>query len=434
MVSHFRGLFTHPNPILTMDSSDETASPPSVPPITRRERLKESLENGELLVAFAARNALKPRDLEDTQLDDLVVNIADGRKAFDSDSLDSAGEAKLLNNLRRLAIAFLPVTAGSIRDSSCDLRDVSCGGVGAGRRYFFWGVQISHAEAAVRMFAIVSVIALLMLLAAQIVWLAGYELVNQWRALEKEDEVAEAALRSAGTTPKPSPTPPPASSEAVPASTPSAASDDRENRRIQKEALMNLILRWWGRFGVNLDDKPVLGASPSPAPSATIAASDLAPNPATPAASATPVEDSPPPDLEPTGLSPSDEDYDADLKRKIGTLVAVEAEVNIIQTYVLPLLYGLLGSCAYVLRQLTLEIRARTFRRELGISYWLHIFLGVLAGLAIGWFLRPEVGDNGLIRGLTPFALSFLAGYSVEVLFAAMDRLVAAFGPSAEKS
>jgi len=34
---------------------------------------------------------------------------------------------------------------------------------------------------------------------------------------------------------------------------------------------------------------------------------------------------------------------------------------------------------------------------------------------------------DGLFRTLSPFALAFLAGYSVELLFAAMDRLIAAF-------
>jgi hypothetical protein len=36
-----------------------------------------------------------------------------------------------------------------------------------------------------------------------------------------------------------------------------------------------------------------------------------------------------------------------------------------------------------------------------------------------------------MFKAISPFALAFLAGYSVEVLFAAMDRFIAAF--SSEK-
>jgi len=57
----------------------------------------------------------------------------------------------------------------------------------------------------------------------------------------------------------------------------------------------------------------------------------------------------------------------------------------------------------------------------------LRILLGVVAGLAIGWFFKPsgvEVNGVGLV---SPFALAFVAGYSVELLFTAMDRIEAAF-------
>ena len=41
--------------------------------------------------------------------------------------------------------------------------------------------------------------------------------------------------------------------------------------------------------------------------------------------------------------------------------------------------------------------------------------------------LKPDPGAK-LVGNLTPLALSFLAGYSVEVLFSAMDKIVNAFG------
>ena len=107
--------------------------------------------------------------------------------------------------------------------------------------------------------------------------------------------------------------------------------------------------------------------------------------------------------------------------------------LSILQIYLLPLLYGLLGAFAYVLRQLTIETRTRVFRVDSVPTYWLRVFLGMLAGLCVGWFLKPDRDEN-VIANLTPFAVSFLAGYSVDVLFSIMDKLVDTFGSFAKES
>lgn len=103
-----------------------------------------------------------------------------------------------------------------------------------------------------------------------------------------------------------------------------------------------------------------------------------------------------------------------------------------IQLYILPLLYGLLGASAFVLRSITREIRDLTYTSDSNARYRLRIQLGALSGLVVGWFLfvDPEVTATGTLfsfKQLSPLALSFLAGYSIELFFAAMDRLVNAF-------
>jgi hypothetical protein len=112
-----------------------------------------------------------------------------------------------------------------------------------------------------------------------------------------------------------------------------------------------------------------------------------------------------------------------------------------LQLFVLPLFYGLLGAFVYVLRTLTVEIKTLTYTKESNISYRLRIQLGALAGLAIGWFTGPNasfsldaVSSETLstlggvsAQTLSPMALAFLAGYSVDVLFALMDRIIYAF-------
>lgn len=94
--------------------------------------------------------------------------------------------------------------------------------------------------------------------------------------------------------------------------------------------------------------------------------------------------------------------------------------------YVLPLLYGMLGACAYVLRSLAIETRSLTYTEESDIRFQLRIYLGALAGLAVAWFITEETAP-GLLTTITPLALAFLAGYSVELVFAAMDALISAF-------
>jgi len=99
-----------------------------------------------------------------------------------------------------------------------------------------------------------------------------------------------------------------------------------------------------------------------------------------------------------------------------------------IQYYLLPLLYGLLGAFSYVLRNLANDIKEKVYTKESNINYILRLHLGTLAGLAIGWFFGNGSGgiSSAGIGSLSPLALAFLAGYSVEVLFSGMDKLIAA--------
>jgi hypothetical protein len=98
--------------------------------------------------------------------------------------------------------------------------------------------------------------------------------------------------------------------------------------------------------------------------------------------------------------------------------------LQVLQSYVLPLLYGLLGAVAYVLRGLIRNIHRATYTSQAAINYGVRIFLGALAGPVIGYFITPE-GTTGL-GSLSPMALSFLVGYNIELLFTAMDKIMMA--------
>jgi hypothetical protein len=100
-----------------------------------------------------------------------------------------------------------------------------------------------------------------------------------------------------------------------------------------------------------------------------------------------------------------------------------------IQVYLLPILYGLLGAITYVLRILGSQIKNLSYTSESNIGYRLRMVLGALAGLSIAWFVQPtgHALESKAFATLSPFAIAFLAGYGVELLFSAMDRLIGAF-------
>ena len=111
--------------------------------------------------------------------------------------------------------------------------------------------------------------------------------------------------------------------------------------------------------------------------------------------------------------------------------LAAHLVVTSLDEYFLPLVYGLLGSAMFVLRRLSEEIRNLTYHADSEILYGLRITMGALAGLTIGWFLRPEAStDLNILPGLS---LAFLVGYNVEVLFSTMDRLISTLSKRSEE-
>ena len=95
-----------------------------------------------------------------------------------------------------------------------------------------------------------------------------------------------------------------------------------------------------------------------------------------------------------------------------------------LSTYVVPLLYGLLGALAYVLREIAKEVRAVTFSNASIIRYNLRLSLGLLAGITVGFLVSPDAAQGAVqeaqpiptLATLGPMALAFLAGYSVELV------------------
>jgi hypothetical protein len=86
-----------------------------------------------------------------------------------------------------------------------------------------------------------------------------------------------------------------------------------------------------------------------------------------------------------------------------------------------PLLFGSIGACTYVLRLISDQIRESSFSATSPVRHSVRVLLGTLAGFAVG------VGGIATSAGLTLAAVAFVAGYSIEPVFATMDGIAEKF-------
>jgi hypothetical protein len=87
--------------------------------------------------------------------------------------------------------------------------------------------------------------------------------------------------------------------------------------------------------------------------------------------------------------------------------------------YLLPLLYGLLGANAFVLRALGQPTENGSAKLD---HFRLRLALGALLGATVGLFFSADTPIAGTTLSLV--AIAFLAGYSAEFFFALVDFLI----------
>lgn len=110
------------------------------------------------------------------------------------------------------------------------------------------------------------------------------------------------------------------------------------------------------------------------------------------------------------------------IRAEIESDLGVESVVGGILSYsVLPILLGLLGACAYVVRLISDEIRDTTFSQSSPVRHLVRLALGGLAGIVIG------LTGIGSTAKLSAAALAFIAGYAVEPVFATFDSIAEKF-------
>jgi hypothetical protein len=96
-----------------------------------------------------------------------------------------------------------------------------------------------------------------------------------------------------------------------------------------------------------------------------------------------------------------------------------------ISTCVLPALYALLGTCAYLLRTFEQQMAAKTFIPSKANSA--RFLIAAIGGAVVGLFNNVAIGQT---VSIPPLALAFLVGYAVDVFFAFLEGMIQPFARS----
>ncbi len=124
-------------------------------------------------------------------------------------------------------------------------------------------------------------------------------------------------------------------------------------------------------------------------------------------------------------------DYDYPM---VSMIYETRNKVNLLVSWMLPGLYGLLGACVFLMRDLLRVNGLSTPHGDARIvdllSLLLRVALGGLAGIIIGWFWVPTSAtpnSSAISVSSISFGVAFLAGFSIDSLFALLDRLIKNF-------
>jgi hypothetical protein len=93
-----------------------------------------------------------------------------------------------------------------------------------------------------------------------------------------------------------------------------------------------------------------------------------------------------------------------------------------IATCILPMLYALLGACAYLLRLFEEQIRLRTFTPS--DAHIARFVIAAIGGAVVGLFNNFNITQDASIP---PLAIAFMVGYAVDVFFSFLESLLQTF-------
>jgi hypothetical protein len=101
---------------------------------------------------------------------------------------------------------------------------------------------------------------------------------------------------------------------------------------------------------------------------------------------------------------------------------AVAVFYGAITTCILPVLYALLGTCAYLLRSYEQDMKNHTFLPS--HADFPRFMIAAIAGGVVGLFNNFTISQGASVP---PLAIAFLVGYAVDVFFSFLEGLIQAF-------
>lgn len=111
------------------------------------------------------------------------------------------------------------------------------------------------------------------------------------------------------------------------------------------------------------------------------------------------------------------------------TEASVTSLLSVFSNFVLPMMFGVLGTFVAAIRQVQLNVRDSTLSPRDFWSTLLSLPIGMVAGVAVGLFYSPSAapttggGMASVDLTMTPSGLGFLAGYGSQAFFDALDLL-----------
>ena len=106
-------------------------------------------------------------------------------------------------------------------------------------------------------------------------------------------------------------------------------------------------------------------------------------------------------------------------------LALVSVYYGAVTACLLPILYALLGTCAFLLRNVEEELRTLTFVPSARTN-WARFLIAGIGGGVVGLF------NFAMTQGtsVSPLAIAFLVGYAVDVFFSFLEGLLQTFTKS----
>lgn len=343
--------------------------------------IKQSIEDGQRLIAYIAKDGM-------TQLpDELTRAMIEAKYQAAAGEWSAEDEATFLVNYDRLTKIIYPVTIESI---NAIIPDKSEGAVGK-----------TKAERAVASYRRYTLFSLVLLLLVQLYWLVGNNLRINLQDIFEQRETQHATLIKGQVR----------GSDAKQLELALDLSNQQLDANYQ-------LLRVWNR--VSTVGVPFSGDMPEYTKE-RLGYKDVASQ-----ASDNNKTDKTEENEKVEKRSAVSAELERDLyKARImyfKNILAADFFLEALQSYILPLIYGLLGALIYVLRSLLKEIKLLTYTFDSEIRFRLRITLGSLGGMVVGWFFKPQGVDS--LASLSPMAMAFLMGYNVDLLFSMMDKMI----------